>query len=67
MATEHDWLYQLWCKQTRVIPDDQAYYWASEWQEGEREADEDLKAGRVKTFGNAADAIDWLKSDASNP
>lgn len=29
------------------IPRDQAYFWTKEWQEGEREADEDIKAGRM--------------------
>ena len=28
----------------------QAYFWTMEWQEAEREASEDIKAGRVKTF-----------------
>ena len=29
------------------IPRSQAYFWTKEWQAGEREAEEDLKAGRV--------------------
>jgi len=29
------------------IPRDQAYFWTKEWQVGEREAEEDIKAGRV--------------------
>lgn len=29
------------------IPREQAYFWSKEWQAGEREADEDIKAGRV--------------------
>ena len=28
----------------------QAYFWTKEWQETEKEASEDIKAGRVKTF-----------------
>jgi hypothetical protein len=28
----------------------QAYFWTKEWQEAEKEASEDIKAGRVKTF-----------------
>lgn len=29
------------------IPRDQAYFWTKEWQAGEHQADEDIKAGRV--------------------
>lgn len=32
------------------IPKDQAWFWTKEWQEGEKEAEEDIKAGRVKKF-----------------
>ncbi len=28
----------------------QAWFWSPEWQAGEREADEDLKAGRVRVM-----------------
>ena len=31
----------------KVIKKDQEYFWTREWQEGEREADEDIKAGRL--------------------
>jgi len=31
----------------RLIDADQAWFWSREWQEGEREADEDIKAGRL--------------------
>ena len=31
----------------QVIDPDQAWYWTKEWQEGEREADEDIRMGRV--------------------
>ena len=30
-----------------VIPKDQAYFYTPEWQEGEIQADEDIKKGRV--------------------
>ena len=32
------------------IPADQAWFWTEEWQEGERQATEDIKAGRVRRF-----------------
>lgn len=48
---------QLECKQGRngeillvpctVVPVDQQWFWTPRWQEGERQADEDIKAGRV--------------------
>ena len=34
-------------------------FWTRKWQEGEREADEDIKAGRVKAF----DSVEELISD----
>ena len=34
------------------IPRDQAYLWTKAWQAGEREADEDIKAGRVTKTKN---------------
>ena len=34
------------------VPRDQAYFWTKEWQVGEREADEDIRAGRVTKTKN---------------
>ena len=31
----------------KLIDADQAWFWSREWQEGEREADEDIRAGRL--------------------
>ena len=31
----------------KLIDADQAWFWSREWQEGEREVDEDIRAGRV--------------------
>jgi len=43
----------------KLVDKSQAYFWTRRWQEGEREADEDIKAGRVKTF----DSVDELIKD----
>ena len=43
----------------KLVDNSQAYFWTRKWQEGEREADEDIKAGRVKTF----DSVEELISD----
>ena len=43
----------------KLVDKNQAYFWTKRWQEGEREADEDIKAGQVKTF----DSVDELIKD----
>ena len=43
----------------KLVDKNQAYFWTKRWQQGEREADEDIKAGRVKTF----DSVDELIKD----
>lgn len=50
-------------KRPKDSPPSQVYFWADEWQEGERQADEDIRAGRTKRFDNAEDAIAWLDSE----
>lgn len=49
---------------TVEIPKDQAWFWTEEWQKEEREADEDIKAGRVKSFDNAEDLLKSLHEDS---
>jgi len=41
----------------KLVDKNQAYFWTKEWQEAEREASEDIKAGRVKTFDSAEELI----------
>jgi hypothetical protein len=43
----------------KLVDKSQAYFWTRKWQEGEREAEEDIKAGRVKAF----DSVEELISD----
>ncbi|OLN25785.1 AbrB/MazE/SpoVT family DNA-binding domain-containing protein [Desulfosporosinus metallidurans] len=46
-----------------TVPKDEEWFWSAEWQAGEREAEEDIKAGRVSPmFDNAEDAIKYLHS-----
>ena len=50
--------------QPRFVPlPSQAYYWTPEWQEGEREADEDLKAGRLHHFADVEEGIRFLHGE----
>jgi antitoxin MazE len=41
----------------KLIDKSQAYFWTKRWQKDEREADEDIKAGRVKSFDSADELI----------
>lgn len=41
---------------------EQAYFWTRTWQEGEKEADEDIKHGRMGKPGSAKDIIQCLRS-----
>lgn len=41
----------------KVIEKSQAYFWTKEWQEAEKEASEDIKAGRVSTFETAEELL----------
>ena len=45
----------------KLVDASQAYFWTKEWQEAEKEASEDLEAGRVKTFGTAEELIEDLE------
>ncbi len=51
-------------KPKKLIDKDQAWFWTKRWQEGEREADEDIKAGRVYSFPDAKSAIAALHEAA---
>jgi len=48
----------------KLVDKEQAWFWTRRWQEGERKADEDIKAGRVKRFKSAADAVKHLENKA---
>lgn len=45
------------------VPTNQRWFWTEEWQKEEREADEDIRAGRVHAFDNVNDVISWLDND----
>ena len=46
----------------KLVDRAQAYFWTRDWQEGEREADEDIRMGRLKTFDSVDDLIAELRS-----
>lgn len=43
---------------------DQAWFWTPEWQAGEREADEDIKAGRGRIFYSDEEFLAALEAEA---
>jgi AbrB family looped-hinge helix DNA binding protein len=45
-----------------AVPADQRWFWTDRWQQMEREADEDIAAGRVERFGTAEDFLADLDS-----
>lgn len=46
--------------------EDQAYFFTPEWQADERQADEDIKAGRVTKFPSAEEAIQSLSPNVTD-
>jgi hypothetical protein len=45
----------------RLVDKNQAYFWTKRWQASEKAADEDIKAGRVKTFNSAEELMKDLE------
>lgn len=48
----------------KLVDASQAYFWTEEWQKGERKADEDIKARRVKKFKSMDEAVKYLENKA---
>ena len=48
----------------KLVDKSQAYFWTKKWQKGEKEAAEDIKAGRVKTFDSVDELIKDLDKEA---
>jgi hypothetical protein len=45
----------------RLATDDQRYFWCEEWQEGERQCDADITAGRVEECSSIDELIARLE------
>ena len=46
-----------------AIDRSQAYFWMERWQRGEREAEDDLRAGRFKEFTSIDELLQDLESE----
>jgi AbrB family looped-hinge helix DNA binding protein len=44
----------------KLIDKEQAWFWSERWQQGEREAEDDIHAGRVQKFPDVKSAISYL-------
>ena len=48
----------------KLVDKEQAWFWTKRWQEGEREAQEDIHAGRIHSFDSTKEAIAFLHKRA---
>ena len=46
-----------------MVPKNQAWFWTDEWQEAEKEVDEDIRTGRIKTANNLDELMKGLKDE----
>ena len=53
-------------KVMKLVSKEQSWFWTERWQNGEREAEEDIRSGRVHKFENSDDAIDFLHRQGAN-
>jgi len=47
----------------KLIPADQQWFWTEEWQKGEREAQAEIDAGRIKSFDSMEDFLGDLRKN----
>jgi antitoxin PrlF len=59
---------QIVLKVKRLVDKEQAWFWSERWQQGEKEASEDIRAGRTHDFPDAKSAVQFLngKADKKN-
>src|SRR4030042_1345292 len=48
----------------KLVDKEQAWFWTRPWQEGERKAEEDIRAGRIHSFDSAKEATAFLHKRA---
>jgi AbrB family looped-hinge helix DNA binding protein len=53
-------------KPQKIVDSTQAWFWAPEWQSGEREAEADRAAGRAETFGSEEEFLAALRKRAKS-
>ena len=51
-------------KVKKLVDKEQAWFWTKRWQQGEKEAEEDIRAGRVHRFPDSKSATAFLHLQA---
>ena len=51
----------------KLIDKSQAYFWNKLWQETEKKVQEDIKAGRIRSFGSVDELVENLEKDKLQP
>lgn len=54
---------QVMLRGMTLVPTDQAWFWDEQWQQGEREASEEIAAGRTEEFEDAESMFDALEQE----
>jgi AbrB family looped-hinge helix DNA binding protein len=49
----------------KLIDKSQAYFWTKQWQAAEKQAEDDIESGRIKSFGSVDEFVDGLEEDTS--
>ncbi|MEY4322327.1 MAG: hypothetical protein RL410_108 [Actinomycetota bacterium] len=60
VVVRHDGVIEL--RPLVAVPADEAWFWSTEWQAGEREAAADVAAGRTRKFSSRKAADAFLES-----
>ena len=51
-------------KDEEVVADNQSWFWTPEWQQGEREASDDIREGRLSPAFHSMEEIEEYLSNA---
>jgi AbrB family looped-hinge helix DNA binding protein len=51
-------------KVKKLVDKEQVWFWTNRWQQGEKEAEEDIRAGRVHNFPDTKKAVAFLQKQA---
>ena len=51
-------------KVKKLVDKEQAWFWTNRWQQGEKEAEEDIRAGQVHNFPDVKKAVVFLHKQA---